>query len=97
MFGILSNSKMRMAINTEGENAERAHHDVIAGNAAYPPVAMRNVPKYFTPMDTSAMFTENPATQSRRPAATKGERILMASAQTDHATTFTAGKWIYNG
>lgn len=51
-------------------------------NPAYDPDTIRNVPKYFTPMDACEMLIEKPVMHMRRPAKMKGERSLSLSDAT---------------
>ena len=49
------------------------------GKAEYAPVTQKNVPKYFTPGDTSEMLIEKPIRSIKSPARMNGERVLIAS------------------
>ena len=68
------------------------HQAVLDGKPAYAPVTTRKVPKYLTPIGTSAIFRANPATHRIKPAATKGERILIWSDQYDQISAVIAVK-----
>ena len=63
------------------------YQQIIPGNAAYEPMTQKKVPKYLTPMLTSAILMANPIAQRARPARMKGDRFLMRS---DHIAKMTS-------
>ena len=70
---------------------------MIAGYPEYPPMTTTNVPKYLTPIDTSARLMAKPTRDRTRPAATNGERFLMRSDQMPQTTTERAATTLLDG
>ena len=52
------------------------------GKAAYEPDTQKNVPKYLTPIGTSAILIANPIAHMHSPARMNGYRILILSDHT---------------
>lgn len=69
----------RIVDHTEGHWIADPYHATIPGKEAYDPVTHKKVPKYFAPMDASAMLIPKPTAQERRPARMNGQRNLNLS------------------
>ena len=66
------------------------YHARSAGILEYPPVTIRNVPKYLAPIEALETLIANPMRQSESPANTNGDRIWIRSDQIPQLITVIA-------